>query len=80
MSQESQEEPIPTSTDTGMKGMEGMKGMKDMPGMSMGASPTPAKPSKTIYTCRMHPEVRQDHPGKCTKCGMTLVPQKGGNP
>jgi Cu+-exporting ATPase len=25
-----------------------------------------------IYTCPMHPEVQQDHPGECPKCGMTL--------
>jgi Cu+-exporting ATPase len=25
-----------------------------------------------IYTCPMHPEVRQDHPGHCPKCGMAL--------
>jgi P-type Cu+ transporter len=25
-----------------------------------------------IYTCPMHPEIRQDHPGNCPKCGMTL--------
>ncbi len=25
-----------------------------------------------IYTCPMHPEVQQDHPGDCPKCGMTL--------
>lgn len=31
---------------------------------------------KTIYTCPMHPEVRQDHPGSCPKCGMDLVPEK----
>jgi len=29
----------------------------------------------TIYTCPMHPEVKQDQPGKCPKCGdMKLVP------
>jgi P-type Cu+ transporter len=28
----------------------------------------------TIYTCPMHPEVRQDRPGVCPKCGMTLEP------
>ncbi len=28
----------------------------------------------TLYTCPMHPEVRQDHPGICPKCGMTLEP------
>jgi len=26
------------------------------------------------YTCPMHPEVVQDHPGNCPKCGMTLEP------
>src|SRR5690606_15077455 len=28
----------------------------------------------TIYTCPMHPEIRQDHPGSCPKCGMGLEP------
>lgn len=28
----------------------------------------------TIYTCPMHPEIRQDHPGSCPICGMTLEP------
>jgi Cu+-exporting ATPase len=28
----------------------------------------------TVYTCPMHPEVRQDRPGNCPKCGMTLEP------
>lgn len=32
--------------------------------------------TKTIYTCPMHPEIRQDHPGKCPKCGgMDLIPE-----
>lgn len=26
------------------------------------------------YTCPMHPEIRQDTPGSCPKCGMTLEP------
>ena len=29
----------------------------------------------TIFTCPMHPEVRQDHPGACPKCGMALEPE-----
>ncbi len=33
----------------------------------------PAAPG-TVYTCPMHPEIRQDHPGNCPKCGMTLEP------
>jgi hypothetical protein len=31
---------------------------------------------KYIYTCTMHPEVITDKPGKCPKCGMTLVKKK----
>jgi Cu+-exporting ATPase len=31
-------------------------------------------PAGSIYTCPMHPEIRQDHPGNCPKCGMTLEP------
>ena len=29
----------------------------------------------SIYTCPMHPEVQQDTPGNCPKCGMHLVLQ-----
>lgn len=28
----------------------------------------------TVYTCPMHPKVRQSGPGRCPKCGMDLVP------
>ncbi|MFB9840779.1 heavy metal-binding domain-containing protein [Mucilaginibacter ginsenosidivorans] len=31
---------------------------------------------KVEYTCTMHPEVIADKPGKCHKCGMTLVEKK----
>jgi len=31
------------------------------------------KPAKVQYTCSMHPEVISDKPGKCPKCGMTLI-------
>ncbi|MBN22446.1 MAG: copper-translocating P-type ATPase [Bdellovibrionaceae bacterium] len=27
-----------------------------------------------VYTCPMHPEIRQDKPGSCPKCGMALEP------
>ena len=38
------------------------------------ASPTASAPAALgeIYTCPMHPQVRQDHPGTCPICGMTL--------
>ena len=29
---------------------------------------------KTLYTCGMHPQVVQDHPGNCPICGMKLTP------
>ncbi|HYL47579.1 MAG TPA: heavy metal translocating P-type ATPase [Candidatus Limnocylindrales bacterium] len=41
------------------------------------APSAPAQPpaaEKTIYTCPMDPEVRQDHAGACPKCGMALEP------
>ena len=46
-----------------------------------GTSSTPAQRSATphsLYTCLMHPEVVQDHPGNCPKCGMALVPKRAG--
>ncbi|MDO9072951.1 MAG: heavy metal translocating P-type ATPase [Rubrivivax sp.] len=33
-----------------------------------------AAASSTVYTCPMHPEIRQDRPGNCPRCGMTLEP------
>ena len=46
------------------------------PGAAPAAPVTPPEPEPagTIYTCPMHPEIRQDHPGNCPKCGMTLEP------
>jgi Cu+-exporting ATPase len=32
-------------------------------------------PPGTMWTCPMHPEVRQDHPGACPICGMALEPE-----
>ncbi|MCM2345807.1 MAG: heavy metal translocating P-type ATPase [Acidovorax soli] len=42
--------------------------------VSAAPADTAPEPAGTIYTCPMHPEVRQDHPGTCPKCGMTLEP------
>ena len=36
--------------------------------------PQQAAAPGTIYTCPMHPEVRQEGPGSCPKCGMALEP------
>ena len=43
------------------------------PASTAPAPSSPAAPA-AIYTCPMHPEIRQDHPGSCPKCGMTLEP------
>src|SRR3989344_4246982 len=32
--------------------------------------------SETIYTCPMHPEIKQEKPGMCPECGMSLVPER----
>src|SRR3989344_7005427 len=31
---------------------------------------------QVVYTCPMHPEIKQDRPGMCPECGMNLVPLK----
>ena len=39
--------------------------------------------ARTLYTCGMHPQVIQDHPGNCPICGMKLTPirkQAGDTP
>jgi Cu+-exporting ATPase len=46
---------------------------KDRQAKAPAAAPT--APAGTIYTCPMHPEIRQDHPGDCPKCGMSLEPE-----
>jgi Cu+-exporting ATPase len=35
----------------------------------------PMESADVIYTCPMHPEVRQKGPGFCPKCGMALEPE-----
>jgi Cu+-exporting ATPase len=54
----------------------------------VGATPAeaaPSAPAGTIYTCPMHPGVRQVEPGACRICGMALEPvtptaEAGANP
>jgi P-type Cu+ transporter len=47
-----------------------------------GHAPPAAAGGQTLYTCPMHPEVVQAHPGACPKCGMALEPksvERGGD-
>ena len=43
--------------------------------MEKGTVPIAPSGSAGIYTCPMHPEVRQEGPGPCPKCGMALEPE-----
>ncbi len=52
----------PDSTQQNDKKSEGKSGKKEPQG-------------EALYTCPMHPEVQQDHPGECPKCGMALEPK-----
>jgi Cu+-exporting ATPase len=44
------------------------------------APPAPSGDPSAIYTCPMHPEVRQQGPGSCPLCGMALEPVDPGAP
>jgi len=37
-------------------------------------------PQSFYYTCRMHPQIHADKPGKCPICGMTLIKKEGAPP
>ena len=42
---------------------------------AVAAQPETVLVAGAIYTCPMHPEIRQDRPGACPKCGMALEPE-----
>lgn len=44
-------------------------GLNVEPAASAASTPSP----QVTYVCPMHPEVKQNAPGKCPKCGMALV-------
>lgn len=54
-----------------------------MPADTSAAGPPPAhvhgspEAGPTVYSCVMHPEVVQQSPGTCPKCGMQLRPKTG---
>jgi Cu+-exporting ATPase len=50
---------------------------KYLAGAAAPATETKPQPDGTIYTCPMHPEVRQVGPGHCPICGMALEPEGG---
>jgi len=50
---------------------------KYLPGAS-GKKPPPPSTEGAVYTCPMHPQIRQLGPGTCPICGMALEPEAGG--
>ena len=48
-------------------------GCSRSPQQTEGAGQKSSK-AKVIWTCSMHPQIREDHPGSCPICGMALVP------
>lgn len=44
--------------------------------LGVGSRPVVADVAGTIWTCPMHPEIRQDNPGSCPICGMALEPEQ----
>ena len=47
------------------------------PAKYLAPAPEPPAPPQegAVYVCPMHPEIRQDEPGTCPKCGMALEPE-----
>lgn len=48
------------------------------PASTQPGSAVAADQGEKLYTCPMHPQVVQDHPGTCPICGMELVPKETG--
>jgi Cu+-exporting ATPase len=44
------------------------------PDTALPFAPAATSKAKTVYTCPMHPQIRQVGPGNCPICGMTLEP------
>jgi len=51
--------------------------MEGVPGPTAAGQPAEAP---TIWTCAMHPQIRQPKPGRCPICGMKLIPVEPGAP
>ncbi len=53
-------------------GREG--GDANVPAATKTAEETTTPKGPTMWTCSMHPQIRQPKPGKCPLCGMDLIP------
>lgn len=63
---------------TGAAEMEMKKTSDEMKAKSDAEKSSTKPPAKGAYwTCVMHPEIHEEKPGQCPKCGMTLVKKEG---
>ena len=60
----------------GMGGMEGTQHDK-MGAVKMDSGEKPMI-GRVYYTCKMHPQIHQDKPGKCPICGRSLIKKEEG--
>jgi hypothetical protein len=68
--------PIPPTGTTGTIKITLPAGVKELslvPHEDHLAAQGPTLDLGGYYTCEMHPEIREDQPGKCPKCGMELI-------
>jgi Cu(I)/Ag(I) efflux system membrane fusion protein len=55
------------------------RGSAGTPGTTETDAHSEAEQEQTIWTCSMHPQIRQPKPGKCPICFMDLIPLKESN-
>lgn len=59
---------------TGASGTGHAHAPRDVPAKSPSEGQSTVEPAGKIYTCPMHPQIRQVGPGHCPICGMALEP------
>ena len=53
-------------------------GAPEMPAHDEHVHTSEAGQDTSVWTCSMHPQIRQSEPGKCPICGMELIPLESG--
>ncbi len=79
-SKEAAELEMKKTSDEMKKLSDEMKAKSDTGKSTKKPSSKPAQGQQTeaaYWTCVMHPEIHEDKPGQCPKCGMTLVKKEG---
>jgi hypothetical protein len=85
----SEDPPLPGEPSEGWAGLEsktseapahhhehGEHEHDEAPSQQQGGPADGEPKSDVIYVCPMHSDVTSKEPGKCPRCGMSLVPQK----